>query len=173
MTATIFFCDISGTIQGMYKNKESDYEIFNNLILRIKEQNQSDYLFFSLISSDNVEFVKCQFDYLNRYFSHTISTQKQFFDDGYIDGNHIVTGISGKSKQMIYYLTELSSMYFVNKIIIADDLKLFHEIMHDLSEKFIWKDKILSIIPTKNQGLEELNNLLLQHLQQEKKYILK
>ena len=38
-TATIFFCDISGTLQGRLENKKEDYERFNNLILKIKEQN--------------------------------------------------------------------------------------------------------------------------------------
>lgn len=75
-TATIFFCDISGTLQGRLENKKEDYENFNNLILKIKEQNHSDYLFFSLLSSDNVESVKYQSDYLTKYFSDSISKQK-------------------------------------------------------------------------------------------------
>lgn len=172
-TATIFFCDISGTLQGKSENKTKDYEMFNNLILKIKEQNHSDYLFFSLLSSDNAESVKCQSSYLNKYFSHAISTQKQFFDHGYIDdGNHVITGISRKCEQMVYYLNELSSTYYIDKIILADDLEIFHEMMTAISEGFIWKDKILSIIPTKNRGLDELNDLLIHQLQQENQCIL-
>lgn len=141
-TATIFFCDIVGTLQGKSKNEKEDYENFNNLILKIKEQNHSDYLFFSLLSSDNLESVKQQSDCLKIYFSNSISTQKQFFNYGYIDGNHIVTGVSGKCEQMIDYLKELSSMYSIDKIILADDLKFSHEMMNILSENFVWKDKI-------------------------------
>lgn len=137
MTATIFFCDITGTLQGKSENKKKDYEMFNNLILKIKEQNHSDYLFFSLLSSDDVESVKYQFDNLNRYFNHSISTQKQFFERGYIDGNHIVTGIFGKCEQMIYYLNELSSMYSIDKIILAYDLEIFHEMINALSKNFV------------------------------------
>lgn len=172
-TATIFFCDISGTLQGSSKNKEEDYKMFNDLILKIKEQNQSDYLFFSLVSSDNAEILKYQSYQLNKYFNHSISTQKHFFDQGYIDGNLIITGIIGKCTQMIYYLTELSSTYSIDEIILADDIELFHEMMNELSENFIWRNKILSIIPTENKGLEELNDLLTKQIEKENQYILK
>lgn len=171
-TATIFFCDISGTIQGRGKNEEKDYEMFNNLILKIKEQNKSDHLFFSLVSSDDLESVQCQIEYLSKFFSKSISIQKQFFDQGYFEGNQVVTRIFGKCDQMIYYLNKISSRYSIDKIIFADDLEFFHEMFIEISENFSWKNKIISIIPTNKQGLGELNSLLVEKLADERIYVL-
>lgn len=164
MKATIFFCDIRGTIEGRVKNKLSDYEKFNELILKIKEKNNSDFIIFSLISSDNVEYIKQNYEYLNEHFSDSITFGKQFFDEGYIDGKTVITGDNGKCNQIINYLNELSESYYIDNIILADDLSFLHEMLYMISEDFSWKNKISSIIPTQGSGLSEINHLIQTNL---------
>lgn len=159
-TLTLFFCDINGTIEGSSTNKISDYKKFNDIIKEIQQKNNSDYIIFSLISSDSSSFVKNKTNFINSFNKNFIIFGKQFFDNGYIDENKIITGISGKAQQIIYYINELSKIYKIDSVIYADDCIIYHDILHELAKNYNLDDIITSIIPTKGKGLSELNELL-------------
>lgn len=163
-TITLFFCDIAGTIDGSSINKISDYKNFNNLIKKIQQNNKSDYIIFPLISTDPFRIVNNKIKFICSHNENFIMIGKQFFDNGYIEKDKVITGISGKSQQIIYYINELSKRYEIDSVIYADDCMIYHDILHELAKEYNLDDIITSIIPTKSEGLSELNELLEFHI---------
>lgn len=153
---TIIFCDIRGTLIGKQKNTDEDYKKFTNKLLKLKENDYSDNIIFSIISSDDAIYVKEMFNILKPYLCD-IKAGKQIFYNGYIENEKEYEYAIGKPFQILNYLTELSKTYLINRIYFIDDTSLHHEILYELLEDC---DKLVSIIPENNEGISELNSLL-------------
>ncbi len=165
MQKTIYFCDITGTIFGSEKNDKEDYQKLNELLQEVQRNDSSDEIVFSLVSTDNEETVRSVQGLLEPYIGENVVFGRQFFDSGYYVEDVVVKdNISGKSLQMYEYLKDLgidhiASVYF------ADDVQMFHMILHFALEGDGLSDKFHSIIPTKKLGLKEVNQLLENDLQ--------
>lgn len=153
---TIIFCDIRGTLIGKQKNTDEDYKKFTNNLLNLKENDYSDDIIFSIISSDDAIYVKEMFNILKPYLCD-IQTGKQIFYDGYFENEKKYEYVTGKPMQILNYLTELNKNYLINRIYFIDDTLFHHEILYELIED---RDKLVSIIPENKEGISELNFLL-------------
>ncbi len=161
-----FFCDIMGTILGKGENDMSQYQKFSELLAKLKEKEDADYIVFSLISSDGIEVIAQMQDILYSYIGETVVFGKQFFGDGYFTIDGKVTKTSpGKIMQIIEYVKELEGRYKVGKVYYADDCKIFHDMLSCLEDKLSFK--IRSIIPQQNEGIFEVNQILEAQLSQE------
>lgn len=157
----LFFCDISGTINGKNLNEVNDYYAFVTNIISLMKENLAENIVFSLVSTDSSEIIQKEIDLLKRFFSNQVITGKQFFEDGYIDNHQKFQTISGKPFQILNYVKELQKDYEIVKIYFADDTKIYHEILFELADYFnIPVGQIVSLIPEKSQGLAELNELI-------------
>ena len=53
--ATIFFCDIHGTIKGNIENKETDHIKLNNFLNSISINNDNCKIIFTFVNSESKE----------------------------------------------------------------------------------------------------------------------
>ena len=54
-SVTVFFCDIYGTIDGGFCDE--DIQKFTKLLKKLKEKHHSDYLIFSMLSTEKPSIV--------------------------------------------------------------------------------------------------------------------
>ncbi len=169
----IFFCDIRGTIIGSEKNSSVDYQTFNKILLNLIEQEQANYIVFSLVSSDNNLIVKNEKNNLTEHLFEPIIFGKQFFSNGYIINNISYDETHDKIQQILNYTAELEKDYIISKIYYADDCKFFHELLTDIMFQDNFHDDIFkSIIPKDNIGLKELNAIMEKDVIHSKKFLL-
>lgn len=161
-----FFCDIMGTLIGSNKANDADYELFTKLLLKLKEEQGVQKIIFSLISSDNFEFVLDEENTLSSFFGNLITLGEQFFDKGFIDIDGCVEIKKNKGKVFtIYnYCNELSNKYDIQKIYYADDCEMYHDMLKTILNETKFNNKIISFIPSNNIGIAELNQLLNREL---------
>lgn len=159
--AVIFFCDITGTINGNIENSIEDYKHFVSLLTTIREENETENMIFSLVSTDNPEIIQKEISLLKNFFTESITIGKQFFENGYIEECQEIPFVKGKPFQILNYIKELQNKYEIIKVYFADDTQIYHEILFELAECFQFPtDQIISIIPKNNQGLSKLNELI-------------
>lgn len=156
----IFFCDISGTIDGGKKNYPIDYREFNVLLRKLKEKDEADILLFSLVSSDNKDVVTRYNNTLCSYLDDKITMGKQFYDMGYIEADRSNSAVIGKVWQILNYLNELKETYQIKRIYLADDIKLTPEVLTELLGQEN-QEKFEPIIPIHKDGLSEVNDMIL------------
>jgi hypothetical protein len=164
------FSDISGTIHGSVANTIKDYNNFNDLLIKLKEANNSDVVIFSLVSSDKSEIIKKEMTLLRKFLNKDIILfGKQFFDSGYIWNDEKHEFVSGKPMQILKYIDDLKNRFDVVKVYYADDVKIYHEIIFTLIDEFnLNLAQLESIIPEGNDGLYGLNNLIEDKIKDEK-----
>lgn len=167
----IFFCDINGTIDGISKNYYDDYIKFNELLIKLKQSDNADQILFSLVSSENENIVYKKANTINKYLDKSIIMGKHFFENGYIEYNRSTTTIIGKIWQINTYLEELQLKYNINKVYLADDSKIIHEMLTEILEDKNIKT-LESIIPDKKNGLNEINSIISNKYIKTKKLIL-
>lgn len=154
----LFFCDITGTINGNIENSIEDYQHFVSLLTDIKEENGAKNIIFSLVSTDISDTLQKEISLLKRFFSKSITIGKQFFENGYIEEYQENSYIKGKPFQILNYIEELQNKYEISKVYFADDTQIYHEILFELAECFQFPpNQIISIILENRLGLTELN----------------
>lgn len=161
MKKTIYFSDIMGTIIGSEKNIEEDYDKFNELLKIIKEKDGSDEIIFSLISTDSEEAVRSVQNTIRPYIDDTVTFGRQYFDKGfYTDDSEVIDKVTSKANHILDYLNllldgndEIVSIYY------ADDVEMFHVMLNHLIDKGL-ADRLHCIVPVRNAGLSETNQLL-------------
>lgn len=159
----IFFCDINGTIDGVLKNSYNDYKKFSELLITLQKEKGADNILFSLVSTENKHIVYQQSTTISKILDKSIIMGKQFFENGYIQNDITNPSTIGKIYQMITYLEELSKTYIINKIYLADDSEMIHEMLSDILEiKNI--HSLESIIPANKTGLSEVNDIIKNRL---------
>lgn len=156
-----FFCDIMGTIIGNKKIEDCDYQEFNNILTELKKEIYVDFIIFSLISTDSKDVVFFQQNILKKHLDQSVYFGKQFFENGYINNRKVIyQNMLGKPLQISKYIEELDEKYSIKKIYYADDCKIYHEILSFFAEDSNWNQKLCSIIPSENNGLIEVNQLV-------------
>lgn len=166
----VYFSDIVGTIMGRKNNIEEDYQQFCDLLSQIKENEQSDAIIFSLISSDTYQVVSNVHKVINPFIMKTVTYGRQFFDSGYYTENEIIQKISsGKVWYIAEYIKELSQNHDVTSIYYVDDVKMYYDLLSIIAEEEHWNFSLHSITPTKNVGLAEVNELLEESIQKKLK----
>ncbi len=162
----IYFSDIVGTIIGCKNNIEEDYQQFCNLLSQIKENEQSDEIIFSLISSDNYQVVSNVHRVINPFIMQTVTYGRQFFDVGYYTENEVIQkASSGKAWKIAEYIKELSQNHEIVSTYYVDDVKMYYDLLSIIAEEEHWNFSLHSITPTKNVGLAEVNELLEKSIQ--------
>lgn len=162
----VYFSDIVGTIMGHKNNTEEDYEQFCNLLSQMKENEPSDEIIFSLISSDPYQVVSNVHQVIHPFLMKTVTYGRQFFDAGYYTENEVISKpSSGKVWNIIEYMKELSQNHEIVSVYYVDDVKMYHDLLSIIAEEEHWDFPLHSIIPTKNVGLGEVNELLGESIQ--------
>ncbi len=161
----VYFSDIVGTIIGRKNNMKEDYQQFCDLLSRIKENEQSDEIIFSLISSDNYQVVSNVHRVINPFIMQTVTYGRQFFDVGYYIENEVTQKTSfGKAWNIAEYIKELSQNHEIVSIYYVDDVKMYYDLLSIIAEEEHWNFPLHSITPTKNVGLAEVNELLEENI---------
>ena len=164
----LFFCDIQGTLIGNNINEENDYVIFrDNLSI------MGDNVLFSLVSTETKEIVSHYLDILSNYFSNNIIIGRQYYENGYIYNNKSFEGVSGKCSQIIEYITELSKIYDIDKVYFADDNKFICEMVGKCINLVNSNIYYQAIVPSKLDGLKELNTLIKDKINNKEEKIIK
>lgn len=162
----VYFSDIVGTIIGRQNNTEEDYQQFCDLLSQVKENEQSDEIIFSLISSDTYQVVSNVHQVINPFIMQTVTYGRQFFDIGYYTENEVIQKTSfGKTWNIAEYIKELSQDYEIVSIYYADDVEMYYDLLSIIAEEEHWDFSLHSITPTKNVGLAEVNELLGESIQ--------
>ncbi len=162
----VYFSDIVGTIIGRKNNMEEDYQQFCFLLSQIKENEQSDEVIFSLISSDTYQVVSNVHKIINPFIMQTVTYGRQFFDIGYYTENEVIQKAPlGKAWNVAEYIKELSQNHKIVSIYYVDDVKIYYDLLSIIAEEEHWDFLLHSITPTKNIGLAEVNELLEESIQ--------
>lgn len=168
---TLFLCDIYGTYKRsneVVSDKEIK-ELLDNLE-KLRINNNSEKILFSFISTENEIVVKKESDNLklnNNY--KNIKLGIHFFENGCFDNKETYfNNIRGKIAQILFYLEHLGKNYKIDKIYFADDSNIYHDMLTDILEDTPLKDKIKSIVPTTSKGLEELNAIISDIVEEKK-----
>ncbi len=156
----VYFSDIIGTILSN-SNIEEDYQQFSYLLSDIKKNEQVDKIIFSLISTDDKDFVSDIQNIIHPFITSTVTYGKQFFQNGYYTESGIVQKkYSSKAEVITEYVKELKNNYEIISIYYADDVEMYHTMLSFLAKSNSWKQQLHSIIPTGKTGLAEVNQLL-------------
>lgn len=159
--AVVYFSDIMGTILGRQENKEEDYRKFSDLLSTIKESEQADEVIFSIISTDNIEFVSNVHGMVSPFIDQTVTYGKQFFGNGYYTEDKVVEQDPlMKSVEITQYIKDLSQEYEIVSVYYAEDTSMYQEMLSFLAESDGWDQQLVCITPTENIGLAEVNQLL-------------
>lgn len=119
---TIFFCDVYGTIDGTFT--DDDCKLFAELLKKLKLKNNSDYLFFSMSSTEHPEVVSYYEKFFSKYFSEDIIVKKN---------THDVEAIrEAKISCALLYLQNLTKEYNIDAVYCADDIELLQELFAHL-----------------------------------------
>ena len=157
-TATVFFCDIIGTFKGKTGDEDIDYSELMSFIKFLEdliENDNSDKLIFSFITSDNIDLVLKESEFFRSYLNNThINLGRQYFEDGYIEDGLIYKAPKTKPQQILEYIEDLKNEYVISMIYYADDAQHNHTILEAL-----FNDPFESFIPQKRIGVPELNEL--------------
>lgn len=154
---TLFFCDVYGTIDGGFTN--FDCYNFAKLLERIKEQNNSDYLFFSMLSSEVPQVVTSYGEQLSKYFDNNVLLIPNFEE---ADDLRQV-----KVSCALYRVELLKKKYNINSVFLADDMSLLHEMLGEILNE-IEGIPLNSIIPSKGENkLSFINDILTRKISEE------
>lgn len=152
---TVFFCDIYGTVDGGFSEKEC--KKFAKLLEKIKEQNNSKYLIFGMLSAERSDIVDSYEKRLSKYFDNNVLLMPKFPNTEALK--------EAKISCALYYIEQLKKKYIVNDVFYADDLFLLHEMFKEMLEE-IEGISLNSIIPKKGE-----NNLNFINSELEKRFI--
>ena len=147
-SVTLFFVDIYGTIDGKFS--DDDLQVFAKLLKKLKEENESNYLFFDLLSTENLMVVD--------YYEHALS---KYFSDGVkIVERPLDAEVTRETKvaYALYYIERLKKQYDIDAVYYADDSAMLHKIFSDI---LLYKEglELHSIIPKKEENnLNFINN---------------
>ena len=138
---TLFFVDLYGTIDG--KLFDEDLQVFADLLKKLKEKNQSNYLYFDLLSTECPSVVECYEDIFSKYFNNDIRVMEKF-------PNANVTKES-KITYALCYIDLLKKQYDIDAIYFADDSTVLQEIFGNI---LLYKEglELHSIIPKKGDN---------------------
>lgn len=138
---TIFFCDVYGTVDGGYNDE--DCKEFAYLLKQLKDKNNSDYLFFSMFSTEHPEVVNDYEQTFSKYFDEDIIVKKS---------THNLEAIrEAKISCALLFLQNLSKEYNINAVYCADDIELLQELFTHLL-KDIMGIELNTIIPKKDEN---------------------
>ena len=153
--ATVFFCDICGTIDG--KNELEDYEEFVKNLERIGQENGSDEVLFLFASTEDKSIKQ---EYAKKF--------NLFFND-YVNFPTIPEEIEielessgAKNQYFNRVLDRLCDEYNFKEIILADDSEFNHLSFSFAAEDFLTDDgKYTSIVTGEgNNNLKFINSEL-------------
>lgn len=144
---TIFFCDVYGTVDGTFT--DDDCKLFAELLKKLKDKNNSDYLFFSMSSTEHPEVVSYYEKFFSKYFSEDIIVKKN---------THDVEAIrEAKISCALLYLQNLTKEYNIDAVYCADDIELLQELFtHLLGD--VMGIHLNTIIPKKDENRLEFIN---------------
>lgn len=145
----IFFSDIMGTILGSVPNQVEDYHKFNELLMAIKEKEGADEIIFSLISTDNREFVSFIHNQIRDFIGNSVVFGRQFFGNGYYTENETIISEKnlGKAPQIQDYIQNLGEENEIVSVYYADDVEIFHQMLTLIATKALWIEKLHAIKP--------------------------
>ncbi len=156
-SVTVFFCDIYGTIDGGFCDE--DIQKFTKLLKKLKEKHHSDYLIFSMLSTEKPSIVAIYEKEISKYFDENIILAKK---------NHNQEKLrESKVSCAIQYLHELKENFNIDSVYCADDTVILQEMF---SETLQHTEGISlnTIIPQKKE-----NNLNFINEEIEKRFIIK
>lgn len=156
----LFFCDINGTIEGKFHNKEEEYLKFNNILNTISNYNDNCRILFSLVSTENEDVVEQYFNIMRDHLDGSVSFGKQFYEDGYLTMDGCTKSFKGKSHQIINYIEEVSNNSNLTRVYYVDDSEFSHELITECVKIDHYNLPVNSIIPRDCLGLSEVNVLL-------------
>lgn len=159
-----FFCDIRGTFKGLENNNAENYIAFTENLIKLQQENNADSIIFSFVSTDKQDYVASCINTFKIFTNNSITFGKQFFENGYFLNNETYPTKIGKASQIYGYLEQLNEEVNINKVYFADDSEMNLKILNFLNSAHEDKYDIVTINPTENEGLKELNNLLGQTL---------
>lgn len=137
-SVTIFFCDVYGTVDGGFTLE--DCHKFAELLKKLKEENESDYLFFGMSSTEHPDVVDYYEKCLSRYFDDDILL---------MDKIHNVEALrEAKISCALLYIQNLQKDYDVKGVYCADDIEILQELFKNLLKEIL--DIDLNIIVPKN-----------------------
>lgn len=148
---TLFFCDIYGTIDG--EITEEDCIKFAYLLEQIRLLNGSDYIYFGMASTENLDIVNLYEERLSKYFTNKIIVLSKDLEIEVL--REIKTSYTLKHIQKLLKNYEIKEVYF------ADDSYFYSEMLKTLLLEY--NIKLNSIIPGKDENYlrfinEELEN---------------
>ncbi len=149
-TITLFFCDIYGTVDGNFTEEETVK--FAGLLEELRRQNNSDYLVFSILSSELPVVVNSYKKHLSKYFSDSVIVMPEFLELEKVREEKIAYALC--------CVEQLKKVYDIDTIIYADDIVFLHEMLGELLSE---KEDILinSIVPGYGENnLNFINNEL-------------
>ena len=144
---TIFFCDVYGTVDGNFN--DDDCKKFASLLKQLKDKNNSDYLFFSMSSTEHPEVVDYYEKSFSKYFSNDIIAMKNMHDVEAIR--------EAKISCALLYIQNLEKQYNVDAIYCADDIELLQELFTHLLKEIMGMD-LNTIIPKRDENRLEFIN---------------
>lgn len=138
---TIFFCDVYGTVDGDFSNE--DCKKFANNLKQLKDKNNTDYLFFSMSSTEHPEVVNDYEKSFSKYFDEDIIVMKS---------THNLEAIrEAKISCALLYFQNLAKEYNINAVYSADDIELLQELFTHLL-KDIMGIELNTIIPKRDEN---------------------
>ena len=122
---TMFFCDIYGTVDGGFTEEEC--RKFAKLLKKVKEQNDSDYLIFGMLSTEHSDIVDSYEKRLSKYFDNNVLTMPKFPNAEALK--------EAKISCALYYIEQLKKKYNINDVFFADDTDFLQEMFKEMLEK--------------------------------------
>ena len=156
-SVTVFFCDIYGTIDGNLC--DDDIQRFTKLLKKLKEEHHSDYLIFSVLSTEKPSIIASYEKKLSKYFDDSIILAEKIHSQESLREAKVSCAIS--------YLHSLKEKFKITSVYCADDTvvlqEMFCEILQHTEGIFL-----NTIIPQKGE-----NNLNFINDEIEKRFITK
>lgn len=137
---TLFFCDIFGTIDGGFTEEECLK--FADLLDKIRNKNNSDYLYFGMASTEYIDIVNEYEKRLSKYFGEKIILVPKDIEF------EVLREI--KAAYALKHINKLLKDFVIKEVYFADDSKINHDMFRVLLEEY--GIKLNSIMPSSGEN---------------------
>lgn len=157
----LFVCDIYNTYLSIDDNHNEERKRFIDNLVNIIIKDKLDILYFSFVTNDTIDYLENTINDLKYHLPNKIKLVKQYYYNGYIDGD---INNSYDYKYRYEVIESLKKEYKPDIIYYADDYLFNHKLVKDKKIIHFINSDNNNYFNSSNKGLDGINDAIEKYL---------